>query len=208
MSSWRCAETRSARSHDFRWESAPTSWTKPGCSVSANLSVARLLGRQAPETPGFLACEYPMPGFRWRQMPWNAYGSSGDRFDGRHNRRAARRKAATCYCRFNTAMYTRIPAAEPRSSQLFTVSVAPKRVKLGHAMTGTREKPSHRGGRSRRVKIGPAWAGWWLVLLPRGGWVCAEWWPLGLGGGRMQRAARDAVHLWDVSPLKSLALGP
>jgi len=24
----------------------------------------------------------------------------------------------------------------------------------------------------------------------------------------MQRAARDAVHLWDVSPLKSLALGP
>lgn len=192
-------------------------------SAGKALQRRRCPGRQAaqpadtPRVPGFLPCEYPdagclantpMPGFLRRQMPWNAYGSSGDRFDGRHNRRAARRKAATCYCRFNTAMYTRIPAAEPRSSQLFTVSVAPKRVKLGHAMTGIREKPSHRGGRSRRVKIGPAWAGWWLVLLPRGGWVCAEWWPLGLGGGRMQRAARDAVHLWDVSPLKSLALGP
>jgi hypothetical protein len=26
-----------------------------------------------------------MPGFRRRQVPWNAYGRSGDNFDGRRN---------------------------------------------------------------------------------------------------------------------------
>jgi hypothetical protein len=164
MSLWRCTETCSARSHDFRWESAPTPHEKPSCSAPVNLSVTRLLGRQVPETPGFLACGYPMPGFLRRQMPWNAYGPSGDRFDGRRNRRAARRKAATCYCRFNTAMYTRIPAAKPRSSQLFTGSATPKRVKLGRAMTGLRENTRRsRRGDGRPVVDGSTLRGpaWW-----------------------------------------------
>jgi hypothetical protein len=191
---------RSARSHDFRWRSAPASWTSradqsrqtsrlPGFSVSRpsrlpGFPVSRLLGRQAPETPGFLVCENPMPSFRRPQMPWNAYGSSGDRFDGRLNRRAARRKAVACYCRFNTAMYTRIPAVEPRSSQLLTGSVIPKRVKLGHAMTGAREKTSRsRNGDGWPVvgRASAAGAAWWGRANVAG---AASW------GGSTLRVAR------------------
>jgi hypothetical protein len=43
-----------------------------------------------------------------------------------------------------------------------------------------------------------------VVVWAEGGvWLRAGW-----GGWKVGRAARDAMPLWDRSPLKSLALGP